>query len=106
MQNETTFQKNLLDMSEAGAQKRFALLIDSHVQLGIRHAAFSVKVIADQVAPPGSRRLRTWACSADDVGEGCKELSPPGRTDMADSAHSRALPALRKSRVIGTSLII
>jgi hypothetical protein len=57
VQNETTFQENLLDVSEAGAQKRFALLIDSHVQLGIRHAAFSVKVIADQVAPARQQTL-------------------------------------------------
>ena len=57
MENEAAFEENLLNLRESGAEKRFALFIDSHVQLGIRHAAFSIKVIADQIAPARQEKL-------------------------------------------------
>jgi len=57
MEDEAASKEDLLNVRESGAYKRFALFIDSHVQLRIRHAAFPIKVIADQIASARQEKL-------------------------------------------------
>lgn len=57
VEDKPAFQQEFLDLCEPGGAKCITLFFNCHVQLGVRHAAFSMEVIADEIGAPWQEKL-------------------------------------------------